>query len=52
MGRRGRIIGGLAVLGLVGAGVVAVKLGFGPLPDPEGCTAQVGGRMVELDTAR
>jgi hypothetical protein len=50
MGRRGRIIGGLAVLGLVGAGVVAVKLGFGPLPDPEGCTARVGGRTVELDT--
>jgi hypothetical protein len=50
MGRRGRIIGGLAVLGLVGAGIVAVRLGFGPLPDPEGCTAQAGGRTVDLDT--
>jgi len=50
MGRRGRIIGGLAVLGVVGAGIVAVKLGFGPLPDPEGCTAEAGGRTVELDT--
>jgi len=50
MGRRGRIIGGLAVLGVVGAGIVAVKLGFGPLPDPEGCTARAGGRTVELDT--
>jgi len=50
MGRRGRIVGGLAVLGVVSATVVAVRLGFGPLPDPEGCTATVGGRTVELDT--
>jgi len=50
MGRRGRFIGGLAVLGVVAATVVAVKLGFGPLPDPEGCTARVAGRTVELDT--
>jgi hypothetical protein len=50
MGRRGRIVTGLAVLGVAAAGVVAVRLGFGPLPDPEGCTTVVAGRTVELDT--
>jgi hypothetical protein len=49
MGRRGRIIAGLAVIGVVAATGVAVKLGFGPLPDPEGCTAKVDGRTVDLD---
>src|SRR5215207_9558571 len=50
MGRRGRIIGGLAVLGVAGATLVAIRLGVGPLPDPEGCTARVAGRAVKLDT--
>lgn len=50
MGRRGRVVGGLAVLGVVAATGVAVKLGLGPLADPEGCTAEVAGRTVELDT--
>ncbi len=48
---RRRVVGGtIAVLGLVAAGVVAVKLGLGPLPDPQGCTADVAGREVSLDT--
>jgi hypothetical protein len=50
MGRRGRIVTGLAVLGVVAGTVVAVRLGFGPLPDPKGCTATVAGRTVDLDT--
>ena len=50
----GRISRGLVVL----AGVIAVVLGvgiafnrgIGPLPNPEGCTAHVAGRMVSLST--
>jgi hypothetical protein len=34
---------------LVGAGVLW-RLGVGPLPDPEGCSAQVGGMTVDLST--
>ncbi len=40
---------GLAILTVVAATAVAVKLGLGPLADPSGCTASVGGRTVELD---
>jgi hypothetical protein len=50
MGTRGRIFAGLAVLGVVAGTALAVRLGVGPLPDPEGCTAKVGGRTVRLDT--
>jgi hypothetical protein len=51
MGRRGRVIGGLAILGVVVAGIgVAVKLGVGPLADPEECAATVAGRTVRIDT--
>jgi hypothetical protein len=43
---------GLLVLA-VGAGVVlAVRLGAGPLPDPEGCTATVEDVTVELTTTQ
>lgn len=50
MGARGAIIGGLAALGLVGGVFVAVELGLGPLPDPEGCTVEVDGHEVSLTT--
>ena len=41
----------LLVLLAVGAGTgLLVRLGVGPFPDPEGCTAQVGGTEVELTT--
>lgn len=49
MGRRGRIAGGLAVLALAATAFVAVRLGVGPLADPETCKAEVGGRTVELN---
>ena len=38
---------GVLVLGV--AGLVALRTGAGPLPDPEGCTATVKGREVSLD---
>ena len=51
MPSRSRVIGGtVAVLAVVAAAGVAVKLGIGPLPDPKGCTAQVAGHEVSLDT--
>jgi len=51
MPRRGRIIGGtVAVLALVAGIGVAIKLGIGPLPDPQECTADVAGHEVSLDT--
>ncbi len=49
MGRRGRIVAGLAILGAVGATGVAVKLGVGPLADPETCSATVAGNTVRLN---
>jgi hypothetical protein len=46
------ILAGLVVLAL-GAGIVlAIRLGAGPLPDPEGCTAEVGDVTVDLSTAQ
>ncbi|WP_246050871.1 hypothetical protein [Nocardioides guangzhouensis] len=41
------VLAGLVVV--AGAGLVW-QLGLGPLPDPEGCTATVGGRTVTLTT--
>jgi len=53
MGRRRRRSGVvsfvfLAVLAIVGGVIFAVWRGAGPLPDPEGCTATVAGRTVDL----
>lgn len=50
MGARGAVVGGLVALGLVGGIFVAVELGLGPLPDPEGCTVEVDGHEVSLTT--
>jgi len=51
MATRGRIVGGVAALGLVAGGIfAAVKLGVGPLADPEECRAVVGGHTVEINT--
>ena len=38
---------GVLVVGV--AGIVALRSGAGPLPDPDGCTATVQGREVSLD---
>ena len=40
----------VACLAVVAGLFVLFDRGVGPLPDPEGCTATVGGRTVELDT--
>jgi hypothetical protein len=43
----------LAVLAVTAAGAVgyvAWREGVGPLPDPEGCTASVGGHTVDIST--
>ena len=53
--RRGRGRGGtllvlLACLALVGGGFLLFHRGVGPLPGPEGCTAEVGGTVVDLST--
>jgi hypothetical protein len=47
--RPGRVVIGLAALAVVAGTAVAVKVGFGPLPDPKGCSATVSGRTVDLD---
>ena len=39
----------LVVLAVVGGVIFAIWRGAGPLPDPEGCTATVAGRTVDLD---
>lgn len=39
----------LVVLALIAGVCVAVWRGAGPFPDPEGCSATVGGRHVSLD---
>ncbi|RNL80272.1 hypothetical protein [Nocardioides marmorisolisilvae] len=39
----------LATLAVVGGVIFAVWRGAGPLPDPEGCKANVSGRTVNLD---
>lgn len=50
MGRTGRAtLVTLAALGVVGVVGVAVLRGLGPLPDAEGCRAEVAGHVVELD---
>ena len=49
MALRGKVVVGVAALAVVVGVGVAVRQGFGPLPDPKGCTATVGGRTVELD---
>jgi hypothetical protein len=41
---------GLAALTVVAATGVEMWKGAGPLPDPEGCTANVGGHEVKLST--
>ncbi|HET8718127.1 MAG TPA: hypothetical protein VFM50_10295 [Nocardioidaceae bacterium] len=46
---RGFLVGVL-LLAVVGAIGVAVYRGAGPLPDPEGCSAQVAGVEVDLST--
>jgi hypothetical protein len=43
------VVVGLAALAVVAGTAVAVRLGFGPLPDPQGCSATVSGRTVDLD---
>lgn len=51
MGRAaGVLLGGLAVLAVVAVLGVLVYSGVGPLPDREGCRAEVGGVVVELST--
>src|SRR3990170_2906558 len=44
---RGFLVG-LLVLVVVAAAGVAVYRGVGPLPDPEGCTVEVGDVVVDL----
>jgi hypothetical protein len=41
---------GLAGLGIFGAVGYAMWTGIGPIPDPEGCSATVSGRTVDLST--
>src|SRR4051794_18001049 len=50
--RRRLLTTSLVLLVLAGVGVAALSLrkGVGPLPDPEGCEARVGGVSVTLDT--
>jgi hypothetical protein len=51
MGRAGRAtVTALVVVGAVTVAGVAVYRGVGPLPDAEGCRAEVNGHVVELDT--
>jgi hypothetical protein len=51
-GRRPVLVASLVLLLVLGAIVVVVSLrkGVGPLPDPEGCEARVGGVSVVLST--
>ncbi|HEY0775543.1 MAG TPA: hypothetical protein VGD51_15745, partial [Nocardioidaceae bacterium] len=41
---------GLAVLAVVAVAGVMVLRGYGPFPDPEGCTVEVGDVVAELST--
>ncbi|CUR56294.1 conserved exported hypothetical protein [metagenome] len=51
MGRGTRaVLIGVVSLGVVTAGAVALWTGAGPLADPPGCTATVGGHEVSLST--
>jgi hypothetical protein len=48
-----RVLAVLLVVVLVAGGVgLLFQLGFGPFPDPEGCTAEVGGVEVDLSTTQ
>jgi hypothetical protein len=49
-----RIVAVVVVLAVVlgVGGWLLTRLGVGPLPDPEGCVAEVGGQQVELTTAQ
>ncbi|MEP6816088.1 MAG: hypothetical protein ABI873_11105 [Marmoricola sp.] len=48
---RTRFLVFLAVLVVIGGvGTLLYRGGVGPLPDPEGCTARVGGAVVDLTT--
>ncbi len=48
-----RLLAVLIVVVLVTGGVVLLfELGVGPFPDPEGCTADVGGVEVDLSTSQ
>src|SRR4051794_15420829 len=51
-GHRRVLVTSLVLLLVLGLGVVVVSLrkGVGPLPDPEGCEARVGGVSVVLST--
>lgn len=44
------VLVGLGALVLAAAGFVAFRTGVGPLPDPQGCTATIGGVEVNLTT--
>jgi hypothetical protein len=44
------LVGLLACLAVVAGVFVLFDRGVGPLPDPEGCTARVGGVVVDLTT--
>lgn len=47
--RRGRLVAGVVVLGLVAGGVwYAVRTGVGPLPDPERCFASTDDHSVAM----
>ena len=45
-----KVVAGLAALAVFGAVGWAMWSGFGPIPDPPGCTATVGDRTVTLST--
>ncbi|HEX5561264.1 MAG TPA: hypothetical protein VFX52_06445 [Nocardioidaceae bacterium] len=47
---RGLLVVGVLSLALVAGLVVLFNRGVGPLPDPEGCQARVGGVVVDLTT--
>jgi hypothetical protein len=47
---RGLLVVGVLSLALVAGLVVLFNRGVGPLPDPEGCRARVGGVVVDLTT--
>src|SRR3954447_9453456 len=51
-GRVRLLLVGVLVLGLAAAGILFVRLGAGPLRDPEGCHAKVGGVTVDLSTTQ
>ena len=51
MGRFARAaLVGVGALGVVAATGIAMYTGVGPIPDPQGCRAEVGGQVVDLST--